>query len=116
MIIKIPKIPRSSKPGAVPSIPKAYRPWLMLLLALLVVSLFVLVVTASVAFIYYVNVLTPLWLIVLGALAAFGVAVGFGGLFLLLVVAGYSSFKTDPPQSGTPGLAPDETTSQPGEL
>lgn len=107
MIIKIPKFPRSSKPGAEPPIPKAYRPWLMLLLAVLVVSLFTLVVTASIAFIYYANVLTPIWLIALGAVAGLGVAAGFGGLFLLLVIAGYRSFKEDAPATAL-GVEPQE--------
>lgn len=92
MVIKIPKLPRS-KPGAPSPIPAAYRPWMMLLLAVLVGSLLALAVSAGIAFIYYANALTPLWLTVVGALAGMGVAVGFGGFFLLLVIAGYRSFK-----------------------
>ncbi len=106
MILKLPKFPRS-KPGAEPPIPKAYRLWLVLLLAILVFSLLVLVVTTSIAFIYYSDVLTPLWLTVLGTLAAFGVALGFGGLFFLLVIAGYRSFKEDAPATKL-GVEPQE--------
>ena len=76
-------------------IPKAYRPWMMLSLAVLVFSLVTLVIVGALAFIYYANVLTPLWLTILGTLSAFGVALGFGGFFLMLVIAGYSSFKED---------------------
>jgi hypothetical protein len=94
MIIKFPKLPRS-KPGAESPIPKAYRPWMMLSLAVLVVSLLALVIAASLAFVYYANVLTPLWLTLVGALAGFGVVAGFGGFFLMLLVAGYRSFKED---------------------
>ncbi len=103
MIIKLPKLPRS-KPGAASPIPMAYRPWLMVALATLVLSLLALVITTSIAFIYYANILPPLWLTVLGALAALGVAAGFGGMFLLLVIAGYRSFKEDAPSGA--GVAP----------
>ena len=100
MKVRIPKIPglTATRPHQTPEsspIPKAYRPWVMLSLGVLVCSLFALTVIATVAFVYYANVLTPLWLTVLGALAAAGVAAGFGGFFLLLLVGAYTSFKED---------------------
>ena len=110
MILKIPRF-RSPKSAGAEPFPKPYRIWLMLLLAILVFSLLVLVVTTSLAFIYYADVLTPLWLTVLGTLAAFGVALGFGGLFFLLVIAGYRSFKEDAP-SKVLGVEPVEKLPQ----
>ena len=95
MIVRIPNPFKHSKPGQESPIPSAYRPWLILSLGILVASLLVLVIVASVAFIYYANVLTPLWLMVLGGVSAAGVVVGFGGFFLLLVIGAYTSFKED---------------------
>ncbi len=98
MIVKVPNPFKHSRAGGESPIPPAYRPWLVLSLAILVGSLFALAIVASLAFIYYANVLTPLWLVVLGAVSAAGVVVGFGGFFLLLVVGAYTSFKEDAPK------------------
>ncbi len=95
MKIKIPRFPRLHRDSQASPIPKAYRPWILLSLVTLVGSLLALTIVAGVAFIYFANVLTPIWLMLLGAVAAAGVALGFGGLFLLLVIAGFKSFKED---------------------
>ncbi len=95
MILRIPNPFKHSKPNQTSPIPPAYRPWFLLSLAVLVCSLIALALIAALAFIYYANVLTPLWLMLLGGVSVFGVALGFGGFFLLLVVGAYSSFKED---------------------
>lgn len=96
-----------ARPGAAPPIPKGYSLWLVLFLVLLVGSLLLLGVAAALAFVSYSDTPIPLWLTVFGVLAALGVAAGFGGLFLLVLLAGWRSFRA-PNASATPG--PDGTT------
>lgn len=80
-----------SRPGAAPALPKLYQIWLVVCLVVLVGSLLLLAISAGAAFVYYSDVAVPLWLTVIGVLAGMGVALGFGGLFLLLVLAGWRS-------------------------
>ncbi len=75
------------------SLPKGYKPWLILSLVVLVGSLVLLGVAVVAAFGIFAEVAPPLWVVVLGAIAALGVAAGFGGLFLLLATAGWLSWR-----------------------
>jgi hypothetical protein len=75
------------------SIGKAYKPWLILSLSVLVGSLVLAGVAVIAGFSSFSASSTPLWVIVLGVMAAFGVAAGFGGFFLLMVIAGWKSFR-----------------------
>lgn len=84
-----------ARPGAAPAMPKGYQVWLLVCLVVLVGSLLLLAIAAGAAFVYFSDVPVPLWLTALGVLAAMGVAVGFGGLFLLLVLAGWRSFREE---------------------
>ncbi len=73
------------------SIGKAYKPWLILSLVVLVGSLLMLAVVVTLAFLLYSDQDTPVWIIVLAVLSAMGVALGFGGFFLMMMVAGWRS-------------------------
>jgi predicted membrane-bound spermidine synthase len=75
------------------SIGKAYKPWLIASVAMLVGSLGLLAVAVTAAFVSFAQVSTPLWVMVVGGTSVVGVAVGFGGLFLLLATAGWRSFR-----------------------
>lgn len=75
------------------SIPKAYKPWLIASVTVLVVSLGVLAVAVGAAFWTFADKTAPLWVVALGALSLLGVGVGFAGLFLLMATAGYKSFR-----------------------
>jgi uncharacterized membrane protein len=77
------------------SLPKGYKPWLIASVVVLVGSLGVLAVAVTAAFWTFADTTAPLWVVVVGALSLLGVGVGFGGLFLLLVTAGYKSFRED---------------------
>jgi hypothetical protein len=72
------------------SIGKAYKPWVIASLLVLVGSLVLLGVVMTVAFLSN-ETATPLWVIVLAVIGALGVALGFGGLFLMMAVAGWHS-------------------------
>jgi len=75
------------------SIGKAYKPWLIASAAVLVGSLLLLAIMGTVAFAGFANTATPLWVIILSVVAALGVALGFAGLFLLMLAAGLQSFR-----------------------
>ena len=74
-------------------IPKGYKPYLLASLAVTVLSLFALGGTAAMAFAVYADKPTPLWITLVGAASALGVALGFIGLFGLLLLSGYRSFR-----------------------
>ena len=75
------------------SLPRGYAPWLIASVAVLLVSLGLLAVAVTAAFWTFAAQSAPLWVVVLGALSIFGIALGFGGLFLLLAVAGYKTWR-----------------------
>ncbi len=75
------------------SLPRGYVPWLIASVAVLLVSLGLLAVAVTAAFWTFAEQSAPLWVVVLGALSVLGVALGFGGLFLLLAVAGYNAWR-----------------------
>jgi len=75
------------------SIGKAYKPWLIASVVVLVGSLGLLAVTMTVAFLNYSGAATPIWAIVLGVVGGLGLGVGFAGLFLLMMAAGWSSWR-----------------------
>lgn len=77
----------------VESIGKAYKPYLLASLAVLIGSLALLGVAGTAAFIGTTGEPTPLWVIVLGVVAVLGVIAGFGGFFLIMAVAGWQSFR-----------------------
>ncbi len=74
------------------SIGKAYKPWLIASAAALVGGLLLLAFVGTMAFVNSAKGM-PLWLLLLGVVAALGIAVGFGGMFLILAMAGWTSFK-----------------------
>ena len=73
------------------SLGKAYRPWLIASVAVLVASLLLLAFVGTMAFVGPAQ--APLWLIALGVVAVLGVAVGFAGFFLMMLAAGWKSFR-----------------------
>jgi hypothetical protein len=75
------------------SIGKAYKPWLLVSLTVLVGGLLLLVVAGTVAFLEFSGTMTPLWVIVIGVLGAFGLGLGFAGFFLMMMLAGWHSFR-----------------------
>jgi H+/Cl- antiporter ClcA len=77
----------------VESLGKAYKPWLIASVAVLVASLLLLAVVGTMGFVYYADVDMPLWLNLLGVVAVLGVAIGFGGFFLMMVLASWRSFR-----------------------
>jgi len=75
------------------SLPKGYKPWIVASVAVLVLSLIMLAIAVTEAFIAFQQSATPLWAVALGAISVFGIVAGFGGLFLLMAFAGYRTFR-----------------------
>ena len=81
------------RPNAVEPISKAYKPWIILSIAVLVGSLILLAIAVTAAFVTFGQKDVPLWVIVLGVLAMLGVALGFGGFFLLMATAAWNNWR-----------------------
>ena len=75
------------------SLPKAYKIWIVASVALLVFSLLLLAISVGAAFFYFSGGVTPVWVVVLGGLAVFGILAGFGGFLTMMGVAGWRSFR-----------------------
>ena len=61
--------------------------------SVLLVSLALFVGDIVAGFVYFSQKATPLWVTVLGAVAALGIAVGFAGFFVLMAIAGWRSHR-----------------------
>ena len=72
---------------------KAYKPYLIASLIVLVGSLVLLAGAVVGAFLSFGDKATPLWIIVVGVFAFLGVGLGFGGLFLLMGTAAWQNFQ-----------------------
>jgi drug/metabolite transporter (DMT)-like permease len=75
------------------SVGKAYKPWIIVSLVMLVGSIVLLGITMTVAFLYHQGTDTPVWVIVIAVLAGLGVLAGFGGFALLMFVAGWNTWR-----------------------
>ena len=92
--MKIPTPWRTApRPNLAPPIPKAYTPWIIVSTLALIGGLLLLAVAVTAAFVTFAAVGTPLWVIVIGVFAVIGIVGGFGGLFLLLGAAAWTSWR-----------------------
>ncbi|MDQ2832713.1 MAG: hypothetical protein M3Y50_03025 [Acidobacteriota bacterium] len=74
-------------------LPAGFRPWIVASIAALLVSLLLALAAIVAAFVFFSASATPLWVTLLGGCAVLGVALGFGGLFTLMAVAGWRSHR-----------------------
>jgi hypothetical protein len=75
------------------AIPDSAKKWLVASLAVLLFSLALVLGDVVAAFVYFADKTDPLWVTLLGVAGAFGVAMGFGGFFVLMVFAGWRSMR-----------------------
>jgi hypothetical protein len=75
------------------AIPDGAKKWLVAFLGVLLSSLLLVLGDIVAAFVYFSDKSNPLWVTLLGVAGAFGVAVGFGGFFLLMAIAGWQSLR-----------------------
>ena len=96
----------------VESVGKGYKPWIVLSVAVLVGSLLLLIVTVFIGFVYYSETGQPLWVVLMGVLSVLGIGLGFGGFFLLMMAAGWLSWRKErrvqvlPPERGAEDSSP----------
>lgn len=81
-----------SKPLSVP-IPKLYKPWIILCVVVLLGSLLLLAVAVTMGMVAFGSATTPLWVVVVGALAVLGIVGGFTGFFALMLFAGWQTWR-----------------------
>ena len=74
-------------------IPKAYKPFIVASIAVLVLGLMMLAGTVTASFAFFSDKGTPLWVIVMGVFSVLGIVAGFGGLLGLMLLAGYMSWR-----------------------
>ena len=74
-------------------VPKAYVPWLVLSLVVLVGSLFLLAIVVTAVFVEFGTATTPLWIVILGVLAVLGIGLGFAGFLLIMLTAGVKAWR-----------------------
>jgi hypothetical protein len=73
------------------AIPEGYKWWVIASVVVLLGSL-VLFTGAVVAwFVYFMQTSTPLWVTVLAVVSVLGIAVGFGGLFLVMIMGAWKT-------------------------
>jgi hypothetical protein len=75
------------------AIPDSAKKWFVASLGVLLLSLVLVLVDVVAAFVYFADKTDPLWVTLVGVAGAFGVAMGFGGFFLLMVFAGWRSLR-----------------------
>jgi hypothetical protein len=73
--------------------PNGFKWGLLTSMSVLLVSLVLFVGNIVAAFVYFSQKATPLWVTVLGAVAALGIVAGFAGFFLLMAIAGWRSHR-----------------------
>jgi len=76
------------------SLGKAYKPWIVASIAILVFSLFLLAADVTAGFLHFGEE-TPVWIIILGVLAVLGIILGFTGFLGLMLFAGYKSLRDE---------------------
>jgi hypothetical protein len=75
------------------AMPDGAKKWLVASLGVLLFSLALVLGDIVAAFVYFADKTDPLWVTLLGVAGAFGVAIGFGGFFLLMATAGWQSLR-----------------------
>jgi len=75
------------------AMPDGFKKWIVACLGVLLFSLALVLGDIVAAFVYFADKTNPLWVTLLGVGGALGVAVGFGGFFLLMAFAGWRSLR-----------------------
>ncbi len=77
------------------AIPDGYKWWIVASVTVLVASLVMFASTVVAGFVYFTEKATPVWVTVLGVLSVLGIGVGFGGLFLILIIIALNARRND---------------------
>jgi hypothetical protein len=75
------------------AIPDGFKKWIVACIGVLLFSLALVLGDIVAAFVYFADKTDPLWVTLLGIAGALGVAVSFGGFFLLMALSGWRSLR-----------------------
>jgi hypothetical protein len=75
------------------ALPDGFKAWIVASVSMLLVSLMLVLGDIVAAFVYFSDKTSPLWVTLLGVAGALGVGLGFAGLFLLMALAGWRSYR-----------------------
>jgi hypothetical protein len=75
------------------ALPDQFKGWIVASVSLLLVSLVLVLGDIVAAFVHFSEKTSPWWVTLLGAAGAFGVVLGFAGLFVLMAIAGWRSYQ-----------------------
>jgi hypothetical protein len=75
------------------ALPDQFKGWIVASVSLLMVSLVLVLGDIVAAFVYFSEKTSPWWVTLIGVVGAFGVVLGFAGLFLLMAIAGWRSYR-----------------------
>jgi hypothetical protein len=75
------------------ALPDGFKGWIVASVSLLLVSLALVLGDIVAAFVYFSDKTNPVWVTLLGVAGALGVGLGFAGLFVLMAVAGWRSYR-----------------------
>jgi len=70
-----------------------FKGWIVASVSLLLLSLVLVLGDIVAAFVYFSEKTSPLWVTLLGVAGALGVGLGFAGLFVLMAIAGWRSYR-----------------------
>lgn len=75
------------------ALPDGFKGWIVASVSLLLVSLLLVLGDIVAAFVYFSEETSPWWVALLGVAGALGVGLGFAGLFVLMAIAGWRSYR-----------------------
>jgi hypothetical protein len=85
------------------AMPDGFKWWLVASVSVLLFSLLLFVGNVVAGFVYFMSKTAPVWVTALGLVALLGMCVGFGGLFLLLILVAVKAHRGDKKRAAEQG-------------
>jgi hypothetical protein len=85
------------------AMPDGFKWWLVANVSVLLLSLLLFVGNVAAGFVYFSDKAAPAWVTALGIVALMGMCVGFGGLFLMLILVAVKAYRTDKKRAAEQG-------------
>jgi hypothetical protein len=85
------------------AMPEGFKWWLVASVSVLLFSLLLFAGNVVAGFVYFTGQTAPVWVTALGIAALLGMCVGFGGLFLLLILVAVKAHRNDKKRAAEQG-------------